>query len=108
MVLLKMISFMTDTCKCKKYNKKHPCSSYFKPFAINELRQSCLLRDTWEGGVNLLNELVLGSLNCCVHSSVLNARKIERINNHSVYRLRGRIVCLKIFLFAHAFSFKRY
>ena len=101
-------AFMIATCKCKKGTKGKPCSFSFKPNEVNEIRESCILRDSWEKGINLLNELVLGALNCCVRSSDINSKRNSRINNHSMYRLRDQVVCLKMFLFAHAFSSKRY
>ncbi len=60
--------FMLQSCGCKKGPKKNSCSNYFKPLGIDQMRDDCELRDTWEKGINLLNELILGQL-LWIHSS---------------------------------------
>ena len=56
-------NFMTEKCKCKIYRNRFSCCYQFEPQVINDMRDSCSLRDSWERGINLLNELVLGALN---------------------------------------------
>jgi hypothetical protein len=49
------------------------------------MRESCLLRDCWEYGINTLNELNLGALNSCVHNDVNQSKHKKRTNNHAIY-----------------------
>jgi hypothetical protein len=72
------------------------------------LRNSCLLRDTYDKGIYLLNALVLGALNACVNiNEKLNENK-NRKKNRAHLRLGGKTVCRKMFIFAYAFTIKRY
>jgi hypothetical protein len=59
---------------------------------INDMRDNCALRDSWENGINLLNELILGALNTCVHKSEKHSKNESRINNHATLRLHGKRV----------------
>jgi hypothetical protein len=101
-------TFMSEKCKCNLYKKKFSCCYYFEPKFINDMRDNCALRDSWENGINLLNELVLGALNTCVHNSEKHSKNESRINNHATLRLHGKRVCKDMFIFAHSFSIKRY
>ena len=99
---------MTLKCRCKIFKRKYSCCYQFEPVEINDMRDSCFLRDNWEHGINLLNEIVLGALSSCVHSSAKQTKNHKRTNNHATLRLKGKRVCKDMFIFAYAFSIKRY
>ena len=98
---------MTLKCRCKIFKRKYSCCYQFEPVEINDMRD-CFLRDNWEHGINLLNEIVLGALSSCVHSSAKQTKNQKRTNNHATLRLKGKRVCKDMFIFAYAFSIKRY
>ena len=100
--------FMTKTCSCCWFKKKYACCYNFKPIEIQEMRDSCAFRDHWHDGINLLNELVLGSIGSSVHANYLNDRCNIRINKHASLYLMGKRICKLMFIFAHNFTIKRY
>ena len=68
---------MKKKCDCKKFIKKYSCCYEFKPIQIDDMRNSCILRETYDKLINLLNELVLGALNACVN---MNEKFNEKYN----------------------------
>ena len=73
----------------------------FKPIQIDDLRNSCLLRDTYDKGINLLNELVLGALKACVNIN----EKLNENENRAHLHLNGKTVCRKMFIFICSYLF---
>jgi hypothetical protein len=87
---------MKKKCDCKKFKKKFSCCYKFKPIKIDDSRNSCLLIDTYDKGINQLNELVLGALNACVNiNEKLNENK-NRKKNRTHLRFNGKTVCRKV------------
>ena len=72
------------------------------------MRDSCAFRDHWHDGINLLNELVLGSIGSSVHANYLNNRSNTRINKHASLYIMGKRIGKLMFIFAHNVSIKRY
>jgi hypothetical protein len=67
----------------------YSCYYKFKPIQIDDLRNSCKLRDTYDKGINLFNELALGALNACLNiNEKLNENK-NRKNNRAHLRSNG-------------------
>ncbi len=95
-----LTSNMTLKCRCKIFKRKYSCCYQFEPVEINDMRD-CFLRDNWEHGKNLLNDIVLGALSSCVHSSAKQTKNQKRTNNHATLRLKGKRVCKDMFIFAY-------
>ena len=72
------------------------------------MRKSCILRETYYKVISRLNELVLGALKACVNMNEKLNENNNRKKNRAHFLLNGKTVCRKMFIFAFAFTIKRY